>query len=215
MNRMINKICYISALVLLLNACIPESKHQNKTIDEINNHYTKDTEYIETQHPTESEKDTNMSRNDFVYRQNKGYKLFYGTWKYVEVVSQHIRLGGDEGYMDLLGEIVTYHPDYFENSLGKIYDPMYLLSIYPINQDHYNQFFLDQVGIETLLPDENYFTLVQIAYKANTKIGNNGFTFFIDDDTTMYAFDNNCIYKLTRISYINGYDPNERATYKE
>jgi len=96
-----------------------------------------------------------------------------------------------------------------------MYDPTYYISIHPIIQGRYNQFFQEQEGLETLLPNKDYFIFVQIEYKKNSEIERTGFEFLIDNDDVMYVLDKNCIYKLIRVNYMPGYNPDEIVTYQE
>lgn len=200
--KKIKKIGCILVVILSLNACVVESKQQTITSDESENHNVTEIDKI-------------SSEINYNQKQNAVYKMFYGTWKFDKVVSQHGRLGGDEGYEKLLGQIVTYDPTYVENSSGIMYDPTYYISIHPIIQGRYNQFFQEQEGLETLLPNKDYFIFVQIEYKKNSEIERTGFEFLIDNDDVMYVLDKNCIYKLIRVNYMPGYNPDEIVTYQE
>lgn len=167
--------------------------------------------------PTESHtNEINSSAKAPTYQSNDGYKLFYGTWEYVEVISQHFRLGGDENYSSLIGNRLTYHPDFFENNSGRINSPTYLISIYPLKQDEYNSFFTEQIGLEEILPNNEYFTHVHVVNKpAGLDMDLYGFNMILKNDNTMYAFDYNCLYKLERVSYIDDYDSNSKPMYNE
>ena len=56
------------------------------------------------------EDEAELREKKYKYEQNNTYKMFYGTWEFTSVVSQHGRLGGDEGYEELIGTQVTYSP---------------------------------------------------------------------------------------------------------
>ncbi len=186
-------VIYIIVIMQLISGCTPKTTLQATIYDADNKNIV------------------NLHHQD-----NDGYKLFYGNWEYVEVVSQHQRIGADENYNNLMGKKVTYHPEYFENNSGKINAPTYLVSIYPLNQNNYNQFFPEQIGLEVLLPSAEYFIIVQVVNKPdNLKLELNGFTIIVGDNNTLYAFDNNCIYKLKRVGYIEGYDSNSEPQYQE
>lgn len=60
------------------------------------------------------EDEAELREKKYRYEQNEAYKMFYGTWEYYSVISQHRRLGGDEGYEKLLGTQVTYLPEKYE-----------------------------------------------------------------------------------------------------
>lgn len=150
-----------------------------------------------------------------------GYKLFYGTWEFTEVVSEHIRLGGDEGYESLLGEKVTYLPDYYTckgygEEIEEIENPQYQIYVLPM-QKGYNQFWVEQTGIEELLPEAQLFVYVIIGDTPLSKGGQGycGTQFIIKDESTMFAYDYNCIYKLERISYMEGHEEGEYIEYQE
>lgn len=143
------------------------------------------------------------------------YQMFYGTWQYTEVVSQHTRLGGDEGYEDLIGQYVTYKQDYFECGESSVNNPEYSISIVPIKDDAYNQFFAEQKGIEILLPEAEFMVFIQIIHKPAGQGEYFGNEFFIKNNDTMYSFENNCIYKLTRINYLDNYDETNTFSYQE
>ncbi len=152
------------------------------------------------------------------------YKLFYGEWEVTEIVSKHMRIGGDNGYEKIVGTKIYYDEFLYKNSykLGlEVKNPIYAISIIPIKDNSYNQFFTNQIGIETLLPNANYFVFVQVVGLMNE---NNQFEygrdyeyigreFLIKDNDTMFMFDYNCIYKLNRVSNI--YDEDIDITYQE
>jgi len=159
--------------------------------------------------------------NEHVYEQNDAYKLFYGTWEVTSIVSEHGRLGGDEGYEDILGMQITYLPDKYEfGGIVSIDNPNYLMSVFPINS-----YFLSdqrQASVTTLMPDSDYFVWVQIVDKPTTETGMDygfesyvGNEFFVGDDNTLYSFDYNCIYELKRVSYMDDYDPQYTPAYHE
>ena len=164
----------------------------------------------------EAEKSEEFVPNEHVHEQNEAYKLFYGTWEVTSIVSEHGRLGGDEGYEDILGLQITYLPDKYEfGGIVSVDKPNYLMSILPTDRPSF--YYSDQISVKTLLPDSDYFVLVQIvdkptSYEAITGkdlglevyVGNE---FFIKDDETLYCFNYNCIYELKRVSYVDDYDP--------
>lgn len=147
--------------------------------------------------------------------QNKEYQIFFGTWQFTEVVSQHGRLGGDEGYEDLIGKYVTYRQDLFENEEKSIVNPEYSVIIIPIRNNSYNPFFTEQIGLEKLLPEADYAVFIQIIHKPSGQGTYYGNEFLIKDNNTMYSYDNNCIYKLTRINYLDNYDEKSTFSYQE
>lgn len=204
--------CCMMAVVLSVSACSKKAEVSEKSSSE---------SLIEaevTQDPVKPADDVMESGIRYVsnYELNDGYKLFYGTWRYAEIVSEHVRLGGDPGYQEVIGQTITYDPDYFETELGRIVNPKYLISIYPIYQDNHNGFFAEQIGIEKLLPNHEFFVLVQVVdTPIGIDIGDLGKTFILDDDNTIYEFDRNCIYKLERIAYIDGYDAESLPSYQE
>ncbi len=65
-----------------------------------------------------------------IHGQNDANKVFYGTWEYTSVISQHAQLGGDEGYEGLLGKKVIYAQDFFQcEGCSPIDNPNYLITI--------------------------------------------------------------------------------------
>lgn len=159
-------------------------------------------------------------KKEHVYEQNEAYKMFYGTWEYSSVVSQHRSLGGDEGYEELLGTQVTYLPEKYECAKDTVSNPNYLMSIYPLDDEHYCPFYEEQrVYIGDLLSDAQYFVWVQIVDKP-TDIEKHeniylGSEFVLKDDNTIYSFDMDCIYELKRVSYIEDYDPYNTISDRE
>lgn len=206
--RKIVKVLAMLCMGMMLAGCVSE-----KVPEEIS-----DTN-IDIQEP-EVEEDT--------YIQNDAYKMFYGTWEITGIVSEHTRLGGDDGYEDVLGMQIVYTPDEYKNNGICISDPDYLMSIFPIGD--YCPFLntQEQVGVKTLLPEQDYFMWVQIVNKPilnesdideqesvslkELYVGNE---FFIKDDSTMYCFDYNCIYEMTRVSYIDDYVEENEVSYHE
>lgn len=158
-----------------------------------------------------------IKENTETYQVEKtdGYKLFYGTWEYKKIVSQHRGLGGDVGCGDLIGKTITYTPEYFENETGRFNNPDYRTFVYPVLEDGENQFFEKQTAIDELLPDTDFFVYVDIA---NRLVGQDmkwyGYEIIVKDDKTLYAYDYNCIYELERISYGEDYQE-EDISYQE
>ena len=147
------KLLAMLCIGIMLGGCVSENVSENiseNIFEEIS-----DTN-IDIQEP-EVEEDT--------YVQNDAYKMFYGTWEITGIVSEHTRLGGDEGYEDVLGMQIVYTPDEYKNNGICISDPDYLMSIFPIGD--YCPFLntQEQVGVKTLLPEQDYFVWVQIVNK--------------------------------------------------
>ena len=171
----------------------------------------------------ETEKSEEFVPDEHVHEQNDAYKLFYGTWEVTSIVSEHGRLGGDEGYEDILGLQITYLPDKYEfGGIVSVDKPNYLMSIFPTDSPFFNM--QEQVSIKTLMPNSDYFVWVQIVDKPTSSeaitgkdlglevyVGNE---FFIKDDETLYCFNYNCIYELKRVSYVEDYDPQFTPTYQ-
>lgn len=154
----------------------------------------------------ESEEDRKI-----VYAQNEAYKLFYGTWEISRVVSQHSRLGGNEGYEDVLGMEVIYLPkSYGYRDDVLVNDPEYQIYIMPMSAAALSW---QEKNIYSLLPEVEYFVWVEVANlpedNGNGKIMGQdkymGNTFFIKDDNTMYCVNNNCIYEMTRVDFIQNH----------
>lgn len=172
----------------------------------------------------ETEEAEELTPDEHVYEQNDAYKLFYGTWEVTSIVSEHVRLGGDEGCEDILGMQITYLPEKYEfGGTVSIDNPNYLMSIFPTDSPFLNM--QEQVSMKILMPDSDYFVWVQIVDKPTSSeavtgkdlglevyVGNE---FFIKDDDTLYCFDYNCIYELKRVSYMDDYDPQYTPTYHE
>lgn len=158
------------------------------------------------------ENEINEAERKIVYEQNEAYKLYYGTWEICSVVSQHSRLGGNDGYEDVLGTEVTYLP----NSYGygdnvQVNDPKYQIYIMPMSAAALSW---QERNIYSLLPGAEYFVWVEVAnlpednkngdiFEPDKYIGN---TFFIKDENTMYCVNNNCIYEMTRVDFIPNHD---------
>lgn len=72
------------------------------------------------------------------------------------VVSEHIRLGGDEDYQSLLGEKVVYSSDYFAcGEEIRIDNPNYLITIVPLRENG-KQFFNEQIDLKSFCQNKNY-----------------------------------------------------------
>lgn len=133
----------------------------------------------------------------------QGYQLFYGTWEYTAIVSEHYRLGGDEGCEALLGTTVTYMPDYYECGQERIDAPTYLTMIYPMNGEYILYFPEQRASMKELLPEVEYYTYIQIVNKPVWRYnGYAGNEFVVKDENTLFAFDYNCIYELKRVGYM-------------
>lgn len=159
-----------------------------------------------------------------VYHQNDAYKIYYGIWEITGIVCEHSRLGGNDGCEDIIGWQVTYLPTVFECGGVSVENPNYLMTIFPA--DGSKSFIDDFIVTESILPNSDYFVWVQIVDKPSwsdlgidyDEYGTEKYTgsqFFIKDDTTLYCVANNCIYELSRISYMDGYDVIDATTYHE
>ena len=152
------------------------------------------------------EDEAELREKKYKYEQNNTYKMFYGTWEYTSVVSQHGRLGGDEGYEEIIGTQVTYSPEIYRCNKNIVTDPTYFMFIFPQDPDSYNPFLGDQrqINLIDLMPDARYFVWIQIVDKSGPYEGPClGTEFFLKDDNTIYAFNYNCIYELKRVGYID------------
>ena len=151
------------------------------------------------------------------------HKFFYGVWEFTDVVSQHGRLGGDEGYEDVIGTQVAYSPDVYLCNENVVRYPTYLMYIFPQDPDRYNPFLEDQrqINLKNLLPDARYFIWIQIVNKGGIDLEGDilGNEFFLKDENTMYAFDYNCIYEMKRIGEVEDINmdgiPEEKGLPKE
>ncbi len=140
------------------------------------------------------------------------------------MVCEHSRLGGDDGYEDIIGWQITYLPTLFECNGVSIENPNYLMTIFPAGGP--KSFIDDFIIMDSLLPDSDFYVWVQIVDKPSwselgvdfDEYGSEPYTgcnFFIKDDTTLYCEANNCVYEMTRVSYIDGYDENDATTIHE
>lgn len=158
----------------------------------------------------EKENEINESEEDrkIVHSQNGAYKLFYGTWEISRVVSQHSRLGGNEGYEDVIGMEVAYlSKSYGYGDDVLVNDPEYQIYIMPMSAAALSW---QERNIYSLLPGAEYFVWVEVAnlpeVNKNGELSGQdkyiGNTFFLKDDNTMYCVNNNCIYEMTRVDFI-------------
>ena len=165
----------------------------------------------------------NFERKGSKYKADDAHKFFYGVWEFTDVVSQHGRLGGDEGYEDVIGTQVAYSPDVYLCNENVVRYPTYLMYIFPQDPDRYNPFLEDQrqINLKNLLPDARYFIWIQIVNKGGIDFEGDilGNEFFLKDENTMYAFDYNCIYEMKRIGGVEDINiddiPEEKGLPKE
>ena len=207
-----NKIFKLTMLgimcLMLLTGCKNESESKDSTLPDVT-----DTEQagadgqetnIENDIQTETESaNSTPERKGPKLKADDAHKFFYGVWEFTDVVSQHGRLGGDEGYEDIIGTQVAYSPDVYLCNENVVRYPTYLMYIFPQDPDRYNPFLEDQrqINLKNLLPDARYFIWIQIVNKGGIDFEGDilGNEFFLKDENTMYAFDYNCIYEMKRI----------------
>ena len=157
-------------------------------------------------------------REYHVYRQKDAYKLFYGTWEFTSVVAGEKCLAEDNESDELIGTQVKYLPEKYRWNKNSINYPNYIISMIPQTADSDDPNFEDwmQYDMKELIPDEPYYIGVQIANKPEDTEGvYMGTKFFLKDDNTMYALEDDCIYELKRVEYIEGYDPYDIISYHE
>lgn len=223
----VKKVINIMILCGLLGALIAGCNQSNMSEDE--KIMQTDTSASETEEISETiveEVAENQAAEieENVYHQNDAYKIFYGTWEITSVVCEHSRLGGDDGYEDIIGWQITYLPTLFECNGVSIENPNYLMTIFPAGGP--KSFIDDFIIMDSLLPDSDFYVWVQIVDKPSwselgvdfDEYGSEPYTgcnFFIKDDTTLYCEANNCVYEMTRVSYIDGYDENDATTIHE
>ena len=206
-----NKIFKLTMLgimcFMLLTGCKNESESKDSTLQDVT-----DTEQagadgqetnIENAAQTETESaNSTPERKGPKLKADDAHKFFYGVWEFTDVVSQHGRLGGDEGYEDVIGTQVAYSPDVYLCNENVVRYPTYLMYIFPQDPDRYNPFLEDQrqINLKNLLPDARYFIWIQIVNKGGIDLEGDilGNEFFLKDENTMYAFDYNCIYEMKK-----------------
>ena len=227
-----NKIFKLTMLgimcLMLLTGCKNESESKDSTLQD-----ETDTEQagadgqetnIENDIQTETESaNSTPERKGPKLKADDAHKFFYGVWEFTDVVSQHGRLGGDEGYEDVIGTQVAYSPDVYLCNENVVRYPTYLMYIFPQDPDRYNPFLEDQrqINLKNLLPDARYFIWIQIVNKGGIDFEGDilGNEFFLKDENTMYAFDYNCIYEMKRIGEVEDINmdgiPEEKGLPKE
>ena len=227
-----NKIFKLTMLgimcLMLLTGCKNESESRDSTLQDVT-----DTEQagadgqetnIENDAQTETESaNSTPERKGPKLKADDAHKFFYGVWEFTDVVSQHGRLGGDEGYEDVIGTQVAYSPDVYLCNENVVRYPTYLMYIFPQDPDRYNPFLEDQrqINLKNLLPDARYFIWIQIVNKGGIDFEGDilGNEFFLKDENTMYAFDYNCIYEMKRIGEVEDINmdgiPEEKGLPKE
>ena len=227
-----NKIFKLTMLgimcLMLLTGCKNESESKDSTLQDVT-----DTEQagadgqetnIENDIQTETESaNSTPERKGPKLKADDAHKFFYGVWEFTDVVSQHGRLGGDEGYEDVIGTQVAYSPDVYLCNENVVRYPTYLMYIFPQDPDRYNPFLEDQrqINLKNLLPDARYFIWIQIVNKGGIDFEGDilGNEFFLKDENTMYAFDYNCIYEMKRIGEVEDINmdgiPEEKGLPKE
>ena len=227
-----NKIFKLTMLgimcLMLLTGCKNQSGSTDSALQDV-----ADTEQagadeqetnIENDAQTETESaNSTPERKGPKLKADDAHKFFYGVWEFTDVVSQHGRLGGDEGYEDVIGTQVAYSPDVYLCNENVVRYPTYLMYIFPQDPDRYNPFLEDQrqINLKNLLPDARYFIWIQIVNKGGIDFEGDilGNEFFLKDENTMYAFDYNCIYEMKRIGEVEDINmdgiPEEKGLPKE
>ena len=228
MNKIFEFTLLSVACLMLLTGCKNQSESMDSTLPDVTDTEQSGVDEQETnienaaQIETESANST-PERNGPKYKVDDAYKFFYGVWEFTDVVSQHGRLGGDEGYEDVIGTQVAYSHDVYLCNENVVRYPTYLMYIFPQDPDRYNSFLEDQrqINLKNLLPDARYFIWIQIVNKGGIDFEGDilGNEFFLKDENTMYAFDYNCIYEMKRIGEVEDINmdgiPEEKGLPKE
>ena len=172
-----------------------------------------------------------------VHTQRDAYKMFYGGWKYKKIVWEQEGQQGTPEPEDLLGTLVLYigggygwtqtDDDDIDSQTDDNIDIQmvdniitgnagYKIYLFSENEDDYSSFLESdlQIDMKELVPDEPYYICVNVCSTVKDE-KDRGKKLILKNDNTMYAIENNCIYKLERIEHIWNYDPEETITYQE
>lgn len=133
------------------------------------------------------------------------YKLFYGEWKVEEVLFEHPRIGPDEGYLDIIGKTVYYDKTLYKEDGNMISDePFYDIAIIPRTNKPFESDFWGEFDMGL---GDKYFVFVSINFDWVFDEREFPFAseFYIKDDNTLILSSHNCLYRMSRVSYIDGY----------
>ena len=168
------------------------------------------------------------------YTQEDAYRMFYGRWRYKNIVWEQKGQQDDQASEDLLGTEVFYDSgrygwtqtdDDIDSQADDDIDSQadygidkqtsgFKIYLFSENEDDYSSFLESdlQIDMKELVPNEPYYICVKVCNMVRDK-KDRGRKLILKNDNTMYAIENNCIYELERIRYVDGYDPMEIISY--
>ena len=168
------------------------------------------------------------------YTQEDAYRMFYGRWRYKNIVWEQKGQQDDQASEDLLGTEVFYDSgrygwtqtdDDIDSQADDDIDSQadygidkqtsgFKIYLFSENEDDYSSFLESdlQIDMKELVPNEPYYICVKVCNMVRDK-KDRGRKLILKNDNTMYAIENNCIYELERIRYVDGYDPTEIISY--
>lgn len=133
------------------------------------------------------------------------------------VVAGEKSLAEDNESDELIGTQVKYLPEKYRWNKNSINYLNYIISMIPQTEDPDDPNFKDwmQFDMKELISDELYYIGVQIANKPEDTEGvYMGTKLLLKGDNTMYALEDDCIYELKRVEYIEGHDPYDIISYQ-
>ena len=164
------------------------------------------------------------------YTQEDAYRMFFGRWRYKNIVWEQKGQQDDQASEDLLGTEVFYDSgrygwtqtdDDIDSQTDDDIDSQadygidkqtsgFKIYLFSENEDDYSSFLESdlQIDMKELVPNEPYYICVKVCNMIRDK-KDRGRKLILKNDNTMYAIENNCIYELERIRYVDGYDPTE------
>ena len=168
------------------------------------------------------------------YTQEDAYRMFFGRWRYKNIVWEQKGQQDDQASEDLLGTEVFYGSgrygwtqtdDDIDSQADDDIDSQadygidkqtsgFKIYLFSENEDDYSSFLESdlQIDMKELVPNEPYYICVKVCNMVRDK-KDRGRKLILKNDNTMYAIENNCIYELERIRYVDGYDPTEIISY--
>ena len=168
------------------------------------------------------------------YTQEDAYRMFFGRWRYKKIVWEQKGQQDDQASEDLLGTEVFYGSgrygwtqtdDDIDSQADDDIDSQadygidkqtsgFKIYLFSENEDDYSSFLESdlQIDMKELVPNEPYYICVKVCNMVRDK-KDRGRKLILKNDNTMYAIENNCIYELERIRYVDGYDPTEIISY--
>ncbi len=168
------------------------------------------------------------------YTQEDAYRMFFGRWRYKKIVWEQKDQQDDQASEDLLGTEVFYDSgrygwtqtdDDIDSQTDDDIDSQaddgidkqtsgFKIYLFSENEDDYSSFLESdlQIDMKELVPNEPYYICIKVCNMVRDK-KDRGRKLILKNDNTMYAIENNCIYELERIRYVDGYDPMEIISY--